>query len=412
VYLRDIGRVPLLSRDSERELARTLEAGACLQAIRGALRRRGNDQPTAYDLLAACWERLLAHTALIRAAWPSQESSPDAGRRLLPWLCELTTLDGEWVRGTASSLGVSGDVIERDLAEAAALSDLLPEAWTLLWAELLASSKRQLCELPPLPGAADGQLLRQHLEQIQDAAEHARAMLIEANLRLVVSIARKFYRGRLSFLDLIQEGNVGLMRAVEKFEFRKGYRFSTYATWWIRQSIFRAIAEQARVIRIPAHMAEMMAKVARLSRRLEQDLSRDAVAEELAAELGISMERLQEIRNASQEPVSLETPLGFESNDRLGDSIADVHAPSPARLAAQVLLAEHVQVALASLIPQEQQVLRLRFGIGADGNTQTLEQVATVLAVSRERVRDIEMRALRKLRRAPATLAWHEYGED
>ncbi len=407
-YLREIGRVPLLTRDSERDLARTLEAAAYVQAARGWLERSGDDHPSVPDLLGACWDRLLTHTQLIQAAWPSSDSAPDAGRRLLLWLSEVTVLDPEWVQEMATSIGVSAEVVVRDIAEASALSDLLPEAWSELWAEVLTNSERRLGEPPPASGGADAEQLRQHLELIEDAAGRARAALIEANLRLVVSIARTFYRGHLSLLDLIQEGNLGLMRAVEKFEFRKGYRFSTYATWWIRQSISRAIADQARTIRIPVHVVETITSLARLSRRLEQDLGREAVAEELAAELGISLERLQEIRNASLEPVSLETPIGLDGEGRLGDSIADAHAPNPVHLAAQVLLAEDVQLALASLIPQEQQVLRLRFGLGPDDAGQTLEQVGTVLAVSRERVRNIEQRALRKLRHAPATRAWRE----
>jgi RNA polymerase primary sigma factor len=406
VYLREIGRVPLLTRDGEQDLARTLEAAAYVHAARAWLQRGGNDQPSVPDLLRACWDRLLTHTPLVQAAWPLEEPAPDAGRSLLLRLRELTALDVEWVHELATSLGLSAEVVVRDIAEASALSDLLPEPWSELWAKVLTNSEPRLGEPPSSSGSADAEQLRQHLDQIEDAAGHARATLIEANLRLVVSIARTFYRNHLSLLDLIQEGNLGLMRAVEKFEFRKGFRFSTYATWWIRQSISRAIADQARTIRVPVHVVETIARLARLSRRLEQDLGRDAIAEELAAELELSVERVQEIRNASLEPVSLETPIGLDGEGRLGDSIADAHAPNPAQLAAQVLLAEDIELALASLNPQEQQVLRLRFGLGADAAGQTLEQVATVLAVSRERVRTIEQRALTKLRRAPATRAW------
>ncbi len=402
VYLRDIGGVPLLTRDGERELARTLETAAYVQAARGWLERSGNDHPSVPDLLGACWDRLLTHTQLVQAAWPLPEPAPDAGRRLLLRLRELAALDVEWVQEMATSVGVSAEVVVRDIAEVSALSDLLPEAWSERWAEVLTSSGRRLGEPPPTSGGADAEQLRQHLELIEDAAGRARAALIEANLRLVVSIARTFYRGHLSLLDLIQEGNLGLMRAVEKFEFRKGFRFSTYATWWIRQSISRAIADQARTIRIPVHVVETIASLARLSRRLEQDLGREAVAEELAAELGISLERLQDIRNASLEPVSLETPIGLDGEGRLGDSIADARAPNPAQLAAQVLLAEDVELALASLNPQEQQVLRLRFGLGAAADAgQTLEQVATVSG-GEPRAR-AEHRAARPAQAAPCT---------
>ncbi len=222
VYLRDIGRVSLLTRDCERELARTLETAAYVQAARGWLERSGNDQPSVPDLLGACWDRLLTHTQLIQAAWPLEEPAPDAGRRLLLRLRELAALDVEWVQQMATSVGVSAEVVVRDIGEASALSDLLPEAWSQRWAEGLTSSAWRLGEPPPSRGGADAEQLRQHLELIEDAAGRARAALIEANLRLVVSIARTFYRGHLSLLDLIQEGNLGLMRAVEKFEFRRG----------------------------------------------------------------------------------------------------------------------------------------------------------------------------------------------
>lgn len=252
---------------------------------------------------------------------------------------------------------------------------------------------KEIGRVPLLSAAEEIELAH----KVEAGDETAKRRLAEANLRLVVSIAKRYVGRGMLFLDLIQEGNLGLIKAVEKFDYRKGFKFSTYATWWIRQAITRAIADQARTIRIPVHMVETINKLIRVSRQLLQSLGREPTAEEIAEEMEMTPERVREIIKIAQEPVSLETPIGEEEDSHLGDFIEDQDAPAPAEAASFRLLKEQLEEVLNTLTPREEKVLRLRFGLD-DGRARTLEEVGQIFNVTRERIRQIEAKALRKLR--------------
>ncbi len=302
----------------------------------------------------------------------SEDLPPIEDDELLPALTELEEID---------------EVTEEEIADTDAMAD------TFTTDDPVRMYLKEIGKVALLTQEEEIELAK----RMSEGDEAAKKRMAEANLRLVVSIAKRYVGRGMLFLDLIQEGNLGLIKAVEKFDYNKGYKFSTYATWWIRQAITRAIADQARTIRIPVHMVETINKVIRVSRQLLQELGHDPSAEEIAAEMNIPVEKVSEILKIAQEPVSLETPIGEEEDSHLGDFIPDEDASEPSEAASFSLLKEQLMEVLSTLTPREEKVLRLRFGL-EDGRTRTLEEVGKEFNVTRERIRQIEAKALRKLR--------------
>jgi RNA polymerase primary sigma factor len=411
LYLREIGRVPLLSWQREVELSAAMERGDYLAALCAGL---PHDESGGWDPAAVTvaifrsfrdgWETV---DAAFRVAWSRPDDDdltrPEMLRRMLP----LTQGPDGAVARAAAELGIGADVIEDALRIRNIEWDLLPSVVTDLFREGDTWPDEALV-LEVATEHADRLRLRWD-DQIA-SGEHAKVALTEANLRLVVSVAKKYVGRGMSMLDLIQEGNLGLIRAVEKFQHHKGYKFSTYATWWIRQAITRAIADQARTIRIPVHMVETINRVLRTSRQLQQTLGREATTEEIAAAMEMTPERVREIFKLSQEPVSLEMPIGEEDDSNLGDFIEDQNALAPADEAARKMLKEQLDDVLDSLSEREKEVLSMRFGL-EDGRARTLEEVGKHFGVTRERIRQIEAKALRKLRHPSRARLLRDYLE-
>ena len=308
----------------------------------------------------------------------------DLGPEQIEKIYEVLESMGIEVQGDMNEVsGVEGEELDLDLSipEGVAIDD--PVRMYL----------KEIGKVPLLSSEEEIELA----QKIEEGSQYAKKKLAEANLRLVASIAKRYVGRGMLFLDLIQEGNLGLIKAVEKFDYRKGYKFSTYATWWIRQAITRAIADQARTIRIPVHMVETINKLIRVQRQLLQELGRDPFPEEISKVMDLPVEKVREIQKIAQEPVSLETPIGEEEDSHLGDFIPDDDAPAPAEAAAFTMLKEQLINVLDTLTPREEKVLRLRFGLD-DGRARTLEEVGKEFNVTRERIRQIEAKALRKLR--------------
>lgn len=336
---------------------------------------------------------------LIEQGKSSTLTSKEIMKKLAPYDVEPEHLDEFLEQLSELGIDVGGDAEDEEESEAIGsenddfkIDDLsLPPGMKIN--DPVRMYLKEIGRVPLLTAKEEIELAK----RINDGDEEAKRRLAEANLRLVVSIARRYVGRSMQFLDLIQEGNMGLIKAVEKFDYSKGFKFSTYATWWIRQAITRAIADQARTIRIPVHMVETINKLIRVSRQLLQELGREPLPEEIAKEMDLSPDKVREIMKVAQEPVSLETPIGEENDSNLGDFIEDSDAPAPADAAAYELLKEQLEDVLDTLTEREENVLRLRFGLD-DGRTRTLEEVGKEFGVTRERIRQIEAKALRKLR--------------